>query len=81
MNKVLIAAVLFSARSLTPASAARMTCTGENMGKSAAMMSTGQNGRQQGNGHGQHGHEQWQDAQRLHALHEGPEDEHDEVIS
>jgi hypothetical protein len=42
MNKVLIAAVLFSALSLTPASAAMVACTGENMGKSAAMMSTGQ---------------------------------------
>jgi hypothetical protein len=26
-------------------------------------------------------HERRQDAQRLHALHEGAEDEHDEVIS
>ena len=42
MNKVLIAATLFSALSLTPASAAMMARTGENMGKSAAMMSTGQ---------------------------------------
>jgi hypothetical protein len=42
MNKVLIAAAMFSALSLTPASAEMMACTGENMGKSAAMMSTGQ---------------------------------------
>ncbi|SHG07263.1 hypothetical protein [Bradyrhizobium erythrophlei] len=42
MNKVLITAAMFSALSLTPASAAMMACTGENMGKSAAMMSTGQ---------------------------------------
>jgi hypothetical protein len=42
MNKLLIAAALFSALSLTPASAEMMACTGENMGKSAAMMSTGQ---------------------------------------
>jgi len=42
MNKVLIAVALFSALSLTPASAGMMACTGENMGKSAAMMSTGQ---------------------------------------
>lgn len=42
MNKVLITAAMFSALSLTPASAAMMACTGEDMGKSAAMMSTGQ---------------------------------------
>lgn len=42
MNKVLIAVALFSALSLTPASAGMMACTGENMGKSAAMMRTGQ---------------------------------------
>ena len=42
MNKVLIAAAMFSALSLTSASAGMMACTGENMGKSAAMMSTGQ---------------------------------------
>lgn len=42
MNKVLIAVALFSTLSLTPASAGMMACTGENMGKSAAMMSTGQ---------------------------------------
>jgi hypothetical protein len=41
-GKVLIAAALLSALSLTPASAAMMACIGENMGKSAAMMSTGQ---------------------------------------
>lgn len=39
MNKVLIAAALFSALSLTPASAAMMACTADNMGKSATMMS------------------------------------------
>ena len=37
------------------------------------------NACQQGNGHGQHGHEQRQDEERLHALHEGAEDEHGEV--
>lgn len=42
MNKVLITAAMFSALSLSPASAAMMACTGENMGKSPAMMSTGQ---------------------------------------
>ena len=39
MNKVLIAAAMFSALSLTPASAGMMACTGENIGKSAGMMS------------------------------------------
>ena len=33
---------MFSALSLTRASAAMMACTADNMGKSAAMMSTGQ---------------------------------------
>ncbi len=42
MNKVLVTGAMFSALSLTPASAAMMACTGENMGKSAAMMSAGQ---------------------------------------
>ena len=42
MNKVLITAAMFSALSLAPASAGMMACTGENMGKSAAMMSPGQ---------------------------------------
>jgi hypothetical protein len=39
MNKLLIAAAMLSALSLTPASADMMACTGDNMGKSAAMMS------------------------------------------
>jgi len=39
MNKVLIAAAMFSALSLTPASAGMMACTAENIGKSAAMIS------------------------------------------
>ena len=42
MNKLLIAAAMLSALSLTPAAAEMMACTGDNMGKSAAMMSTGQ---------------------------------------
>jgi len=41
MKKLIIAA-LFSAYALSPASAAMMACTGENMGKSAAMMGPGQ---------------------------------------
>jgi hypothetical protein len=43
MNKILIAAAMFSALALTPASAAMMACTGENMAKSAMMMSPGPN--------------------------------------
>jgi hypothetical protein len=39
MDRIWIAAALFSGLSLTPASAAMMACTGDNMGKSAAMMS------------------------------------------
>ena len=39
--KKLIIAFLFSAYAFSPASAAMMACTGENMGKSATMMSTG----------------------------------------
>ena len=39
--KQLIIAFLVSACALSPASAAMMTCTGENMAKSAAMMATG----------------------------------------
>jgi hypothetical protein len=40
MNKLLIATLL-SACAFSPASAAMMACTGENMAKSAGMMATG----------------------------------------
>ncbi len=43
MKKILITAAMLSALSLTPASAAMMACTGENMAKSSAMMSPGLN--------------------------------------
>ena len=36
--RILIAAAMFSALALTPASAAMMACTGENMAKTATMM-------------------------------------------
>jgi len=39
--KKLIIALLSSAYAFSPASAAMMTCTGENMAKSAGMMATG----------------------------------------
>jgi len=39
--KKLIIATLFSAYALSPASAAMMACTGENMAKSAGMMAAG----------------------------------------
>jgi hypothetical protein len=39
--KKLIIATLFSACALSPASAAMMACTGDNMAKSTAMMATG----------------------------------------
>ncbi len=40
--KILITAAMLSALSFTPASAAMMACTGDNMMKSTAMMSPGQ---------------------------------------
>jgi hypothetical protein len=40
MNKLLIATLL-SAFAFSPASAAMMACTGENMAKTAGMMATG----------------------------------------
>ena len=40
--KLLISAAMFSAFALSPASAAMMACTGDNMMKSTAMMSPGQ---------------------------------------
>ena len=40
--KTLITAAMLSALSFTPASAAMMACTGDNMMKSTAMMSPGQ---------------------------------------
>ena len=40
--RILIAAAMLSALTFTPASAAMMACTGENMMKSAAMMAPGQ---------------------------------------
>jgi hypothetical protein len=42
MKKVLMSAALLSAMALTPASAAMMKCTTDNMGKSAMMMQPGQ---------------------------------------
>jgi hypothetical protein len=38
MKKILIAAAMFSALALTPASAKMMACTGDNMSKSSTMM-------------------------------------------
>ena len=40
--RILIAAAMFSALALSPASAAMMACTADNMAKSAAMMAPGQ---------------------------------------
>ena len=40
--RILIAAAMFSALALSPASAAMMACTSANMAKSAAMMPSGQ---------------------------------------
>jgi hypothetical protein len=40
MKTILITAAMFSALALTPASAAMMACTGDNMTKSTMMMST-----------------------------------------
>jgi hypothetical protein len=40
--RILIAAAIFSALAFSPASAAKMTCTSENMAKSTAMMTPGQ---------------------------------------
>lgn len=40
MKTILITAAMFSALALTPASAAMMSCTGDNMTKSGVMMST-----------------------------------------
>ena len=42
MKKILIAAAMLSAFALTPASAAMMACTSDNMMKSNAMMAPGQ---------------------------------------
>ncbi len=42
MKKVLMSAALLSAMALTPASAAMMACTADNIGKSAMMMQPGQ---------------------------------------
>jgi hypothetical protein len=44
MKKILIAAGMLSSLALSPASAAMMACTGDNMAKSTMMMSPGQNG-------------------------------------
>jgi hypothetical protein len=44
MKTILITAAMFSALALTPASAAMMACTGENMAKSGMMMATMQDG-------------------------------------
>ena len=41
--KILVAAAVIAAFAVSPASAAMMKCTGANMMKSAAMMSTGEN--------------------------------------
>ena len=38
MNKILITAAMFSALAFTPASAAMMACTGDNMAKANTMM-------------------------------------------
>jgi hypothetical protein len=38
--KILITAAMFSALALSPASAAMMACTGDNMAKSSMMMGT-----------------------------------------
>jgi hypothetical protein len=40
MKKILITAAMFSALAFTPASAAMMACTGDNMAKSNMMMTT-----------------------------------------
>jgi hypothetical protein len=40
--RILIAAAMFSALAFSPASAAMMACTSDNMAKSTAMMSAGQ---------------------------------------
>jgi hypothetical protein len=44
MRTILITAAMFSALALTPASAAMMACTGENMAKSSMMITTMQDG-------------------------------------
>jgi hypothetical protein len=44
MKTILITAAMFSAMALTPASAAMMKCTGDNMAKSTAMMPTMKDG-------------------------------------
>jgi hypothetical protein len=44
MKTILITAAMFSALALTPASAAMMACTGDNMAKSGMMISTMQDG-------------------------------------
>ena len=38
--KILMTAAMFSALAFTPASAAMMACTGENMAKTTTMMTT-----------------------------------------
>jgi hypothetical protein len=40
MKTILITAAMFSALALTPASAAMMACTGDNMAKSGMMMAS-----------------------------------------
>jgi hypothetical protein len=40
MNKILIAAALFSVAAAAPASAATMSCTADNMAKTSTMMTT-----------------------------------------
>jgi hypothetical protein len=40
MNKILIAAALFSVIAAAPASAAMMSCTADNMAKTSTMMAT-----------------------------------------
>jgi hypothetical protein len=44
MKTMLITAAVFSALALTPASAAMMKCTGDNMAKSGMMMASMQDG-------------------------------------
>jgi hypothetical protein len=44
MKMILITAAMFSALALTPASAAMMSCTADNMAKSSTMMTTMQDG-------------------------------------
>jgi hypothetical protein len=44
MKAILITAALFSALALSPASAAMMKCTSENLAKSSAMMNSMQDG-------------------------------------